>query len=110
LPQRVQNYLDAIANVCTRDGHGLVAILLFGSAAKGGFADQVSDVDLIVVLPDGVSAEDRRQVRAKVSRLEIEHGFKEVVGRRSARVAMTSLASSARAVICFQPVWRGFST
>jgi predicted nucleotidyltransferase len=92
LPQRVQNYLDAIANVCTRDGHGLVAILLFGSAAKGGFADQVSDVDLIVVLPDGVSAEDRRQVRAKVSRLEIEHGFKEVVGRRSALAAFAERA------------------
>lgn len=50
---------------------------MFGSAAKGGFARQVSDVDLILVLPDGASREERMRVRDEVSRLEIEHGFKQ---------------------------------
>jgi predicted nucleotidyltransferase len=81
LPPRVRGYLDAIAQVCTRDGRGLVSIVLFGSAAKGGFARQVSDVDLIVVLPDGASREERARARDEVSRLEIDHGFKEPAGR-----------------------------
>jgi hypothetical protein len=60
-----------------------VSIVLFGSAAKGGFAQQVSDVDLIIVIPDGASREERVRVRGEVVRLEIEHGFKEPVGPRS---------------------------
>ena len=83
LPPRVWGYLDAIAQTCTRDGQGLGSIVLFGSAAKGGFARQVSDVDLIVVLPDGASREERARVRDEVSRLEIDHGFKEPAGPRN---------------------------
>jgi predicted nucleotidyltransferase len=83
LPPRVRGYLDAIAQACTRDGRGLVSIVLFGSAAKGGFARQVSDVDLIVVLQDGASREERARVRDAVSRLEIDHGFKEPAGARN---------------------------
>jgi hypothetical protein len=61
----------------------LVSIVLFGSAAKGGFAQQASDVDLIVVIPDGASREERARVRGEVVRLEIEHGFKQPVEPRS---------------------------
>ena len=77
LSSRVRSYLDAIAEACDRDGPGLVSILLFGSAAKGAFVRQVSDVDLIVVVPDGASREGRARVRDKVSHLEIEHGFRK---------------------------------
>lgn len=77
LPPRVRGYLDAIAGSCAGAGRELASILVFGSAAKGGFARQVSDVDLIVVLPDGASREERMRVRDQVSRLEIEHGFKQ---------------------------------
>jgi len=80
LPLSVRGYLDAIAEACNRTGGGLVSILLFGSAAKGGFAQQVSDVDLIIVLPDGVSREGRARMRDKISRLEIDHGFKKPAG------------------------------
>jgi Nucleotidyltransferase domain len=61
----------------------LVSIVLFGSVAKGGFAQQVSDVDLIVVIPDDASREERARVRGEVVRLEIEYGFKEPVGPRN---------------------------
>ena len=60
-----------------------MSIVLFGSAAKGGFTQQVSDVDLIVVIPDGASREERVRVRGEVVRLEIEHGFKEPSGPRN---------------------------
>ncbi len=83
LPSSVQSYLDAIAQACNGDRRGLVSIVLFGSAAKGGFTLQVSDVDLIVVLSDGVSGQERAQVREVVDRLEIDHGFKEPAGPRN---------------------------
>jgi len=93
LPPRVRGYLDAIAQTCTRDGQGLGSIVLFGSAAKGGFARQVSDVDLIVVLPDGASREERARVRDEVCRLEIDHGFKEPTEPRNSLQAFAERAS-----------------
>jgi predicted nucleotidyltransferase len=83
LPLRVQDYLDAIAQACTQNGHGLVSIVLFGSAAKGSFAEHLSDVDLIVILPDSASQKDRTQVRNEVRRIEIDHGFKQPPGPRN---------------------------
>ena len=93
LPPRVRGYLDAITQAWTRDGRGLVSIVLFGSAAKGGFARQVSDVDLIVVLPDGASREERARVRDEVCRLEIDHGFKEPTEPRNSLQAFAERAS-----------------
>ena len=92
LPPQVRGYLDAIAQVCTRDRWGLVSIVLFGSVAKGDFARQVSDVDLIVVLPDGISQEERALVRDEVSRLEIVHGFKKPAKPRNALQAFAERA------------------
>jgi len=57
-------------------GAPLVSVILFGSAAKGDFAADVSDVDLIIVLPDTANKADRRQIQEKVFALEITHGFR----------------------------------
>ena len=83
LPPRVRAYLDAIVQTCTREGRGLASIILFGSAAKGGYAQQVSDVDLIIILPDSASRGEREQVRNEVYCLEIDHGFKQPIAPRS---------------------------
>lgn len=83
LPAPVQGYLDAIVQASTRAG-GLVSVVLFGSAAKGGFTHKVSDVDLIVVLADGASPETRVRLREEAARLAVDHGFKEAARPRSA--------------------------
>jgi hypothetical protein len=54
----------------------LVSVVLFGSAAKGGFAGEVSDVDLIIVLADDASHMQRRRVGEDVARLETFHGLR----------------------------------
>jgi len=72
----IQKYLEAIAQLRLPSGASLVSVILFGSAAKGAFAANVSDVDLIVVLPDTASQDDRRRVREKVLALEMIHGFR----------------------------------
>jgi predicted nucleotidyltransferase len=72
----IQKYLEAIAQLRLPSGASLVSVILFGSAAKGAFTANVSDVDLIVVLPDTASRDDRRHIREKVSALEMIHGFR----------------------------------
>ena len=46
---------------------------MFGSAAIGGWAETVSDVDLILVVPDGATKEDRDHLCGEVERLEMLH-------------------------------------
>jgi len=76
LPARVQTYLDALVQACARDGSLLVSVALFGSAAKGGFSGDVSDVDLVIVLSDAASRTQRRQLADEVARLEAVHGLR----------------------------------
>jgi predicted nucleotidyltransferase len=78
---RVQQYLDAIAQLRQSGANSLVSVILFGSTASGAVSES-SDVDLIIVLPDGATAEDRRRVGEAVSSLEIAHGFRLPAGRR----------------------------
>jgi predicted nucleotidyltransferase len=54
----------------------LVSVALFGSAAKGGFSGEVSDVDLIVVLSDDASRTQRSRLADNVARLEAVHGLR----------------------------------
>jgi hypothetical protein len=74
-PGRAQQYLDAVAQLHPCGESSLVSVILFGSAASGAVSE-TSDVDLIVVLPDGATVEDRRRLRGMVSDLEIAHGLR----------------------------------
>jgi predicted nucleotidyltransferase len=74
-PPQVQTYLEAIVRSCVESGRGLVSVVLFGSAAIGGFSASASDVDLVLVVPDGASGEDKRWLGDTVKRLEGIHGF-----------------------------------
>jgi predicted nucleotidyltransferase len=76
LPGRVQTYLEALIQTCARDGAPLVSVVLFGSAAKGGFSGEVSDVDLIIVVSDDPPRTQRRQLAEDVARLEALHGLR----------------------------------
>jgi hypothetical protein len=75
MANRVQQYLDAVAQVHAGGVISLVSVILFGSATSGAFSES-SDVDLIIVLPDETSQKDRRLLRGVVTNLEIEHGLR----------------------------------
>jgi predicted nucleotidyltransferase len=68
---RVQAYVDTIVQTCADDGRALVSVILFGSAATGGWVETVSDVDLILVVPDTATDKDIDRVRSEVARMEI---------------------------------------
>ena len=78
LPPSVQAYLEAIVRLGAEAGRELVSVILFGSAATGGFSGSTSDVDLLLVLRDGASREDRRRLLEDVARLEAHHGLREI--------------------------------
>jgi predicted nucleotidyltransferase len=75
LPLRVQAYVDAIVHRCADDGRALVSVVLFGSAAIGGWVETVSDVDLILVAPDAAADEDIDRLRSEVDRIEFVQGL-----------------------------------
>jgi predicted nucleotidyltransferase len=76
LPPSVQIYLDAIVRASLEETCTLASILLFGSCVTGGYSGSVSDVDLILVLADDASPEQRSRLRQQVERLETVHGFR----------------------------------
>jgi predicted nucleotidyltransferase len=72
---RIQTYLDDVVRTCARIDQPIVSVIVFGSAASGGFSG-VSDVDLMIIVPDETTSAGKRQLRAEVTRLEIAHGFR----------------------------------
>lgn len=65
----------------TSGGRSLVSVVLFGSAARGGFSPGVSDVDALIVVRDGATRDERRLLAEQVSLLEIAHGLRPPPGR-----------------------------
>jgi len=90
LPARVKTYIDALVQTSAKDQATLVSVVLFGSAAKRGFAADISDVDLIIVVPDDASRAIRRRLGEDVARLETFHGLRPATthpgGRLRARI------------------------
>jgi hypothetical protein len=64
----------------------LVSVVLFGSAAKGGFSEDVSDVDVIIVVSDDASRATRRQLGEDVARLETLQGLRPAAAHSSGSV------------------------
>lgn len=52
----------------------MLSVILFGSAATGGFVE-ISDVDLLFVLRDGASPNDQKRIHCDITNLETVYGF-----------------------------------
>jgi predicted nucleotidyltransferase len=81
----VAAYLDDIVREHTALAIPLVSLILFGSAATGGYAAAGSDVDSLVVVSDDTDAPARLRVRNRVADLEARYALVRVssIGRRS---------------------------
>ena len=75
MERRVQQYLDEVTQLHLKGAISLVSVILFGSAASGAFSKS-SDVDLIIVVPEETSPEDRCLLRAELIELEIMRGLR----------------------------------
>jgi predicted nucleotidyltransferase len=96
----IQRYIDAVAQLRSCGENSLVSVILFGSAASGAFSES-SDVDLILVLSNEASLEDRRSLREAVSDLEITHGLRLPVSRRKNVLEMFAEHAGGEAHSCF---------
>ena len=76
IPFRVQAYVNMIVDTFSDSGKALVSVVLFGSAAIGGWMETVSDVDLVLVVPDSAISEDIDRLYSEVERIEILHGLR----------------------------------
>ena len=64
---------------------GIVSAVLFGSASTGSYSSSVSDVDLLIVLQNRATPQDRWRVRDTISNLEKRSGIaKHHLHRRGA--------------------------
>ena len=77
LPPKAKNYLSDVLSVINSKDLSVVSIIAFGSVAKGGFSDAVSDVDIIVVLNDHDSRKTKRFLNKELQMLEYKHGFRK---------------------------------
>ncbi len=82
VPFRIQAYVESIVQMCADGGRALVSVILFGSAAIGGWLETVSDVDLILVVPDGATDEVIGSLRSQVERIESLHRLHSLSARR----------------------------
>lgn len=72
-PAAIAAYLADIVTDCAGPGSPLVSLILFGSAAMGGYTPSISDVDLLLVLDDQADPAARDHVRKQVAALEQRH-------------------------------------
>ena len=100
MESRVQQYLDGVTQLRSNSAISLTSVILFGSAARGAFS-QSSDVDLILVIPDATSQEDRPHLRAEVTELEIMHGLRSPESPRKRRLETFAEHAGGHAHPCF---------
>ena len=101
LPARVQNYIEALIQTCAQDHIPLVSVVLFGSAAKGGFSTAVSDVDVIIVVSDDASRAKRLRLLEDVVRLETVHEFRPATMHRPGRLRARIERAVGHGLSCF---------
>jgi predicted nucleotidyltransferase len=74
----VETYISSVIRACEGPDSGIISAVLFGSAATGSYSPEISDVDLLIVLHDGATEEDRSRARDTISDYEDRSG----VGKR----------------------------
>ncbi len=99
MANRVQQYLDAVSQLHA-GAISLVSVILFGSTASSTSSES-SDVDLIVVIPDETSQEDRRFFCGAVTDLEIRHGLRLPEGRPKNPLEIFAEHAGGHAHSCF---------
>jgi predicted nucleotidyltransferase len=101
LSARVQTYIEALVHTCTQDRTPLVSVALFGSAAKGGFSGDVSDVDVIIVVSDELSRAKRLRLGEDIARLETLHELRPATTHSPGSVRARIERAVGHGISCF---------
>jgi hypothetical protein len=91
---RIDAYVTDIVRVASGSRGSLVSVILFGSASTGGYADGLSDLDLLLILTDDTDPAEKERIGRAVRGLEALHRFtKPQQGKGGALGAMQSIAN-----------------
>lgn len=74
LPLAARRYIGDVVATCGERGQ-VVSVIVFGSAAIGGYQERTSDIDLLLVLSDRAEASDCERMRDIVAEAEVRHGL-----------------------------------
>jgi hypothetical protein len=86
-PLPVAAYLADVIGICEGANGRIVSLVLFGSAATGGYTGRTSDVDLLLAVRDDADAAVRIHIREQVATLEVTHGLAKPQDSRSRTLA-----------------------
>jgi predicted nucleotidyltransferase len=89
-PPKVEPYVSSVVRACASPESGIVSVVLFGSAAMGSYSPEISDVDLLIVLDDIATAQDRCRARDTISYLEARSGIKKQYPHRRGALDATA--------------------
>ena len=70
----VERYVSLVVSACSGPNCGVVSVVLFGSATTGSYIPGISDVDLLIIVVDSATGEDKRNLRNTISQLEVSSG------------------------------------
>jgi len=88
-PAQADEYLSDVIQLADARHPAIVSILIFGSVAKGGFLQSISDVDLIVVLADEAPQHMKRVISYDLAALELKHGLRKQSNSKLERLYTT---------------------
>lgn len=74
---QVRNYIDDVIRLAETRSSEIVSVSSFGSVAKSGFSQSVSDVDLIVALADEVPQKTKQMISGELAALELKHKLRK---------------------------------
>jgi predicted nucleotidyltransferase len=72
----VQHYIDLVVKKLS-ERQALVSIIVFGSATTGGYKSGVSDIDLLVIVAENTSRQQKKEIQEEELLLEIAYGLKK---------------------------------
>lgn len=77
LPPKSKAYIEKTVQLCEENDVYLVSMIVFGSIVKGGFLEDVSDVDMILVIADETPKKTMRKLRKDLTKLEFSYRFRK---------------------------------
>lgn len=77
LSLKTKSYVEKTVQLCKENDVDLVSLIVFGSIVKGNFLEDVSDVDMILIIADETPKKSVRKLRKDMMKLEFNYGFRK---------------------------------
>ena len=80
LAPKARNYIGESIGLILKNKIDLLSLIIFGSAVKGEYQPDLSDVDIIYVISDKTSKKEKKKISKELTKLEFKHTFRKKNG------------------------------